>query len=87
VSLLAGDAAHAAEAFTRELQLASQHTDERMICEAINGLAGVAAASGEDELAARLSGAAETVSPGRHHPALVQQLEDRYFAPARARLG
>jgi predicted ATPase/DNA-binding SARP family transcriptional activator len=87
VTLLAGDAARASEAFTRELQLAKQHTDERMVYEAINGLAGVAAAQGEDELAARLSGAAETVSPGRHHPAIAQQLEDRCFAPARARLG
>ena len=31
----------------------------------------------------RLSGAAETISPGRHHPAIAQQLEDRCFGPAR----
>jgi predicted ATPase/DNA-binding SARP family transcriptional activator len=87
VSLFAGDIRRASHAFTRELQLASQHEDDRMLHEAINGLACVAAARGEDELAARLHGAAESTGPARHHPAVARQLEDRFFAPARARLG
>lgn len=87
VTLLTGDAARASELFTRELQLANQYQFDLMLYEAISGLAGVAAARGEDELAARLTGAAETTGPERHHPALAQQLEDRFFAPARTRLG
>ena len=55
--------------------------------EAINGLACVAVARGEDELAARLIGAAEGTRPERHHSEIARQLEDRFFAPARARIG
>ena len=87
VMLLTGDAARAAEAFARELELARRHGHERNLTEAINGLAAVAAAQGDDELAARLSGAAASTGPGEHHPAIARQLEDRCFAPARARIG
>jgi hypothetical protein len=87
VTLLTGDAARASELFTRELQLAKQYRFEMMLYEAISGLAGVAAARGEDELAARLLGAAETTGPERHHPALAGQLEEKFFGPARERLG
>jgi predicted ATPase/DNA-binding SARP family transcriptional activator len=86
VSLLAGDAARASEAFTRELQIANRHQYELMFYEAINGLAAVAAARGDDELAARLYGAAES-RPERHDPRLARQLESRFFSPARTRLG
>ena len=55
--------------------------------EAIDGLAGVAAARGEDELAATLLAAAEATGPERHSGELARQLEQRYFAPARIRLG
>jgi len=58
-----------------------------MLYEAINGLAGVAAARSRDELAARLSGASESAGSDRHDPVIAEQLEDRCFAPARARLG
>jgi len=87
VMLLTGDPARAAQAFTRELQLANQYRYEPQRYEAINGLAGVAAARREDELAAQLLAAAETGGPERHPAALERQLEERYFGPARARLG
>ena len=87
VALLAGDDARASEAFTRELRLADRHRYDRMLYEAIDGLAGVAAARGKDRLAARLRGAAEATGPDRHDPAIDRQLEDRWFRPARARLG
>jgi predicted ATPase/DNA-binding SARP family transcriptional activator len=87
VALLTRDIGHALTAFTQELQLASRYQYERLFYEAISGLAGVAAARGEDGLAARLVGAAEGTRPERHHPALAQQLEDGFFAPARARIG
>src|SRR5215207_2475550 len=87
VMLLAGDSARASQAFTRELQLANQYQYEPHLYEAISGLAGVAAARGEDKLAARLLAAAEAGGPERHPAALNRQLEQRCFDPARARLG
>jgi hypothetical protein len=87
VALLTGDIERASEAFTRELELASRYQHELMLYEAINGLAGVAAARGEDERAAQLLGAAEGTRPERHNPAIARRLDDRCFDPARARLG
>jgi hypothetical protein len=87
VALLAGDVARAADSFTLELRLADRYRYHRMLYEAINGLAGVAAMRGDDELAARLSGAAEITAPDRHDPVIAKQLDDRCFAPVRARLG
>jgi predicted ATPase/DNA-binding SARP family transcriptional activator len=87
VSLLTGDVERASEAFTRELELANEYQYARVFYEGVSGLAGVAAARGEDELAARLSGAAEASGRERHPPALARQLEAGFFAPARARLG
>jgi predicted ATPase/DNA-binding SARP family transcriptional activator len=87
VALLTGDVTRASEAFAQELRLASRHWYDRMLYEAISGLAGVAAMRGEDELAGRLSGAAETTRSDRHDPVIAAQLEERCFAPARARLG
>jgi hypothetical protein len=87
VALLTGDATLASRAFAQELRLANRHWYDRMLYEPISGLAGVAAARGEDELAARLSGAAEATGSDRHDPVIAAQLEERCFAPARARLG
>ena len=87
VMLFTGDADRASDAFTRELQLGSQYGYEPQRYEAINGLAAVAAARGEDELAARLFAAAEAGGPERHPVALERRLEERYFGPARARVG
>jgi hypothetical protein len=81
VMLLTGDSTRAAQAFRRELQLASQYRYEPQRYEAINGLVGVAAARGRDELAARLLAAAEAGGPERHRAALRRQLEERYFGP------
>jgi hypothetical protein len=87
VMLLTGDSARAAQAFNRELRLANQNRYEGHRYEAISGLAAVAAARGEDELAAQLLAAAEAGEPERHPAALNRQLEQRCFDPARARLG
>jgi predicted ATPase/DNA-binding SARP family transcriptional activator len=87
VMLLTHDSARASLAFTRELQLAIEHRYEPNRYEAIHGMAGVAAARGEDELAATLLAAAEAGGPERHPAALERQLEERYFGPARERLG
>jgi predicted ATPase len=87
VALLTGDVGRAAHAFTRELELATRYQHDLMLYEAINGLAGVAASRFEDERAARLLGAAEGTRPERHEPAIAGQLQNRLFAPARARIG
>jgi predicted ATPase/DNA-binding SARP family transcriptional activator len=87
VMLLTGDHARAAQAFTQELRLADENRYEGHRYEAIDGLAGVAAARGDDELAATLLAAAEATGPERHSGELARQLEQRYFAPARIRLG
>jgi hypothetical protein len=86
-ALVGGDTARAAEAFPQGIRLASRYGYDRMFYEAISGVAGVVAARGEDELAARLIGAAEITGGDRHDPVIAQQLEERYFAAARARLG
>jgi hypothetical protein len=87
VTLFTGDTTRAAQAFRRELQLANRYRWEAHRYEAIHGLAGVAAARGHDELAARLLAAAEAGGPERHPAALRRQLEERFFGPARSRLG
>jgi hypothetical protein len=86
VTLFSGDLDRASQAVTRELQLANQYREPQRD-EAINGLAGVAAARGEDELAAGLLAAAEAGGPERHPAALQRQREERCFGPARERLG
>jgi predicted ATPase/DNA-binding SARP family transcriptional activator len=87
VALFTGDTTRAAQAFTRELELANRYRYESQRYEAINGLAAVAAARGQDELAARLLAAARAGGPERHPAALERQLDERCFGPARARLG
>jgi predicted ATPase/class 3 adenylate cyclase len=87
VMLFTDDTTGAATAFARELHLAVQYRYHPQRYEAINGLAGVAAALGQDELAACLLAAAEAGGPERHPAELAQRLEERFFGPARARLG
>ena len=87
VTLLSGEVAEAAQAFSRELELAAESRYDRLLYEAISGLAGVAAARGEDAAAARLLGAAEITGADRHEPVIAAWLDDHCFALARARLG
>jgi hypothetical protein len=61
--------------------------DGGLLHEAITGLAAVAAAHGHDRTAATLSGAADAATMERAHPAIARDLEARFFAPARTRLG
>jgi tetratricopeptide (TPR) repeat protein len=88
IALVTGDAARGAEAFVRALQVAKRDRYDEWSPHAIGGLAAVAAAQGRDELAAELRGAAEmTVTTNRLHPDVALQLDDRFFIPARERLG
>ena len=86
-ALFSGDARAAGAAFRREWDSAHDNGYTDMRFEALSGLAGVAALDGRDELAARLMGAARTASHARHDPVIEARLQQRVFAPARARLG
>ena len=84
-ALFTGPPQRAEGAFARELQLVSRCGYDGLLFEALNGLAAVAAARRRDGTAATLSGAADALE--RHEPRVIQQLEERFFAPARVRLG
>jgi predicted ATPase/DNA-binding SARP family transcriptional activator len=86
-ALLAGDLERAGDAFRRELEHLERYPADARNFEAMNGLAAVAAASGRDELAAKLSGAADATGLDRHDPVIAARFDERCFAPARARLG
>ena len=77
----------AVPAFVEELRLMGRRGYGTFVFEALNGLAAVAAAQSRDRVAATLSGAADATITFRHEPAIASYLEERYFSPARARLG
>jgi len=78
---------HAEPAFVEELRLMGRRGYGTFLFEALNGLAAVAASKGRDRSAATLSGAADATSTIRHDPGIASYLEQRWFAPARSRLG
>lgn len=86
VALFTGEPERASDAFASELRLTSRFAFDELLSEGLIGLAAVAAAQSRDELAARLSGAADA-SARRHDPVIVRRLEDRFFTPARTHLG
>ena len=53
----------------------------------MSGLAALAAVAQRDDHAARLLGAAVAMSGERPPPQIAGRLEERFFAPSRARLG
>jgi len=90
-TLFCGRAGAAQRAFVGELRLGSPYGFDsdfgELLYEAITGLAAVAAAHGHDRTAATLSGAADAATKERNHPAIARDLDARFFAPARSRLG
>ena len=86
-ALFAGDLAGAQEGFANELNASIRLADDLLLSEALIGLAAIAAASGRDELAARLCGAAEATGHVAQSPPVDVRLDARFFAPARERLG
>ena len=90
-ALFEGHTDAARRAFTGQLRLAREHqVDSRydgFLFEALDGLAAVAAVAGHDRIAATLSAAAYARVAAGHDPAIAQALDDRFFAPARERLG
>jgi predicted ATPase/DNA-binding SARP family transcriptional activator len=90
-ALFEGHTDAARRAFTGQLRLAGEHqADSRydgFLFEALDGLAAVAAVAGHDRVAATLSAAAYAGTAAGHDPAIARALDDRFFAPARERLG
>jgi len=82
-----GDAERARDGFLHELQFVARQPIPQLVHEPLSGLAALAAVQGLDELAAMLSGAADTATLDRHDPVIARRLDERFFAPARARLG
>ena len=74
-------------AFVEELRIMGRRGYGTFLFEALNGLAAVAASQGRDRMAATLSGAADATSTTRHQHGIASYLEQRWFSPARARLG
>jgi predicted ATPase len=86
-ALFAGDLARAQEEFASELNAGIRLADDVLASEAVTGLAAIAAASGRDALAARLLGAADATGDASVAPVIGERLDERFFAPARERLG
>jgi predicted ATPase/DNA-binding SARP family transcriptional activator len=84
--VLAGEVEPAERAFEEHLRLCreSEFVDDAPT--GLAGLAATAASAGEDDRAGRLLGAATALGPMNDAEVMVQ-LEERFFAPARARLG
>ena len=87
-ALLLGDIERATEAFRYELAVGHERAIDIVdLYEGITGLAAVCAALGQDELAARLCGAADVAPRQSHCATLQERLDERFFAPARMRSG
>jgi predicted ATPase len=85
-ALLAGDLMSAGQLFAEQLELCHRHGCVTISREALGGLAAVAAASGEDQRAARLLGA---LGPEGMlgHLKILNTIEQRFLRPARHRIG
>jgi hypothetical protein len=86
-ALFAGDLTAAQQGFANEVNAGIRLMDDILISEGLTGLAAIAAASGRDELAARLHGAADATGHAAASPVIGERLDERFFAPARERLG
>ena len=85
-SLFMADLETAQDRFVRQLRLCGAPGLEWLAASGIAGLAAADACEGEEERAARLLGAAESMANVRTDPAGVR-LDEMFFAPARQRLG
>ena len=86
VSLFMGDLEVAEERFAEELRLCREHGLTWLASEGIAGFAAIAACRNEEERAARLLGAAESLAKVLGDAAGIR-LEQEFFSPARERLG
>ena len=85
-ALLLDDLERAQRLFEDQLQSCTARAIVYAAPASLAGLAAIAAHRGEEERGAQLLGAAESIGPVETVEVLAQ-LEERFFAPARARLG
>jgi hypothetical protein len=85
-ALFTGEPGRAEQAFVEELRLMGRSGYGTFVFEALNGLAAVAASQHRDQAAATLAGSADAASTARHEPGVAASMQ-RFFAPARTRLG
>ena len=86
-ALFTNDFRAAQAAFEEQLQLCRQHSARQLASEALAGLAAIETRQGDPGRAARLLGAASATVPWDADPDVKAQLEQQFFAPARASLG
>ena len=87
MSLFNADLDSASARFVEELRLCRQTAFAWMGADGLGGLAAVAACRGDDERAARLLGAAESLAAYVLNDAIGARLEQEFFRPARERIG
>jgi hypothetical protein len=87
VALFTGAHDRAELAFRREVEYARVHSYDEMLLAGLSGLAAVFTTRDCDAVSARLIGAIEALDLGRLDDATAQRLEERFFAPARERIG
>ena len=85
--LFSGDLGRARNAFADQLQLCHEDGVTWLAAEALSGLAAIAARKGDLDRAARLLGAATAAGPWDGDADVAEQLEEQFFAPARAIYG
>jgi predicted ATPase/DNA-binding SARP family transcriptional activator len=86
-ALFAVDLDRARDAFGEQLGWCRRDGVRWLAAEALSGLAAIAAHRGDFDRAARLLGAATTAGPWDGDPDVARQLEEQFFAPARAVYG
>jgi hypothetical protein len=85
-ALFTGDLDRARIAFQEQLELCLEHVNW-VAAEGLSGLAAIATRRGDPERASRLLGAASAVGPWDGDADVAEQLEERFFAPARRQVG
>ncbi len=87
--LFSRDLGRARDAFIHQLRLCGQHRFRHEATEGLAGMAAVAAAQGDDDIAARLRGAARAFgyAVARFDKRIDDRLEREYLATARIRYG
>ena len=86
-ALFSDDFDRAKDAFEEQLRLCRTHSIRLLAPEALAGLAAIETRQGDPNRAARLLGAATATIPWDADPDLKAQLDEHFFAPARARHG
>ena len=86
-ALFSDDSDRARRAFEEQLRVCREHVVHQLVGEGLGGLAAIATHGNDLERAALLLGAANATGTGVGDADVTAQLEERFFAPARAAHG